>query len=1092
MESYIINETPTCLGVMEMNSGVFRPLGWLMEKGHKKSKLTVKVDPNATYHEYMVVTGEEANVIFTSDDVSEYAEIRIIKDDLPASASPGTSLTYRFVTCKPRSEWALELESCLTAADPGELVSTIPSAEGASVSEGLLDGTTDTLERVMSTIEVLLREPCRVPVYDFHLYLLMFSQLQRSQRVFRDFPKLSGDCRIYGELFRVVRRMSTMIYHPGDIRLAPDDAKGEYFLENLLDLRWWTWVLALQAGMLLENRLPSSLQEYFGALEGVKVEAKSSCLPLNGAAISRRLPSYNFELWQQERNQGLSMKILLFESEDNRMPDQGENEAEMLLTEIRNVDFPCFLIKQLGPVKFQDDGKPSSIQDYLEIDLTQDLLGASSTGYVIRTTFSDGQGGSYFCALKRINIMDEKSPDLARLWHPHVVHLIHYWREKSGACDEVRGWMPKSNTFMIFLVMELMDGDLTKLMTSTKKAGVAPFSLSVAVDLMLQIAKGMLYLYEMGVSHPHLKCENILFRLANKTKAFKVGDVLVKLGGFGCSRKANVDTKKRDVHCFGLTCLEILTGDKWPENMYEADRVSRQRIPDTTPPILKQCIESCLDAELTFSEVVMLLLLAQLQIMQTGEPRMLSSKSLHSSLHIKHAQAKSPELASSSSSNSGLQEIFRVHQLHPQQIEVSTSVQITLIFFHGFPKVSEEWRMTWMTRDNMLVWPQKWLPEDLDGEIRVLSVTFDDHQNVNSNCIQREMGQNLLQRLVLSAAWKLGETEQAIVLVGHSFGGVIIKSLVIEAQRLARKAVQNSKDLEEVMKCTTFLKHLANVVFYSVPHAPTSTEFENYISGCSNTRVLQRSSLVKSLREDDCFIPDMIRLSRDFESAVPLKTKILAFLEGKPMSKKKFLVTEESCKWQSLSLEWHEVGKDNHFEVCRPESKSHIGYKILLQHLQPHMLPLNEGQGLQQYEAQQGAQQSHNQQQSNPAGLQKQGASGGQGGHAKGESGGEEEDSRSNALWKNGYSQGSNRRVNNRTSRAQREDSIRRTVYVSNIDQQREKDRERAAARAKAGAKGKDDGLTPEQRRERDAKALQEKLAKKAENARGARSAPKK
>ncbi|KAG0583217.1 hypothetical protein M758_3G120300 [Ceratodon purpureus] len=170
-----------------------------------------------------------------------------------------------------------------------------------------------------------------------------------------------------------------------------------------------------------------------------------------------------------------------------------------------------------------------------------------------------------------------------------------------------------------------------------------------------------------------------------------------------------------------------------------------------------------------------------------------------------------------------------------------------------------------------------------------------------------------------------------------------------------------------------------------------------------------------------------------------------------------------------------------------------------------------QGQGQQQYEAQQeyGAQQSQNQQQSNPAGLQKQGASGGQGGgqaqqgqgpvqaqaqarvevarangvngHAKGESGGEEEDSRSNASnssmreledlltklnplakefvppsladasttatssggsskgqprKKNGYSQGSKRRVNNRTSRAQREDSIRRTVYVSDIDQQ--------------------------------------------------------
>ncbi|KAJ9701063.1 hypothetical protein PVL29_006422 [Vitis rotundifolia] len=46
---------------------------------------------------------------------------------------------------------------------------------------------------------------------------------------------------------------------------------------------------------------------------------------------------------------------------------------------------------------------------------------------------------------------------------------------------------------------------------------------------------------------------------------------------------------------------------------------------------------------------------------------------------------------------------------------------------------------------------------------------------------------------------------------------------------------------------------------------------------------------------------------------------------------------------------------------------------------------------------------------------------------------------------------------------------------------QRDRDRERAQSRNPGkGGKGKDDGLTPEQRRERDAKALQEKTAKKA------------
>lgn len=48
---------------------------------------------------------------------------------------------------------------------------------------------------------------------------------------------------------------------------------------------------------------------------------------------------------------------------------------------------------------------------------------------------------------------------------------------------------------------------------------------------------------------------------------------------------------------------------------------------------------------------------------------------------------------------------------------------------------------------------------------------------------------------------------------------------------------------------------------------------------------------------------------------------------------------------------------------------------------------------------------------------------------------------------------------------------------------QRDIDRQRAAARtAKAGGGKKDDGLTPQQRNERDAKAMAEKRAKKKES----------
>ncbi|EXC25119.1 hypothetical protein L484_003043 [Morus notabilis] len=61
---------------------------------------------------------------------------------------------------------------------------------------------------------------------------------------------------------------------------------------------------------------------------------------------------------------------------------------------------------------------------------------------------------------------------------------------------------------------------------------------------------------------------------------------------------------------------------------------------------------------------------------------------------------------------------------------------------------------------------------------------------------------------------------------------------------------------------------------------------------------------------------------------------------------------------------------------------------------------------------------------------------------------------------------------------------------ISERGNQRERDRERAQARAGHKSKhSKNDGLTPEQRRERDAKALQEKAARKAAQAGGGNNA---
>lgn len=137
-----------------------------------------------------------------------------------------------------------------------------------------------------------------------------------------------------------------------------------------------------------------------------------------------------------------------------------------------------------------------------------------------------------------------------------------------------------------------------------------------------------------------------------------------------------------------------------------------------------------------------------------------------------------------------------------------------------------------------------------------------------------------------SPKWKLGEISEAIFLVGHSFGGVLIKSLVTEAQNLVSEQVLNTIDhQQEVMKCEKFLKQLTTIVFYSVPHTTSSVGFEDYISKCKNIVGLQKSSFMQSFWEDTRFIADMDHLSANFESAVQEHVNILAFLEGKPMNK---------------------------------------------------------------------------------------------------------------------------------------------------------------------------------------------------------------
>jgi hypothetical protein len=131
------------------------------------------------------------------------------------------------------------------------------------------------------------------------------------------------------------------------------------------------------------------------------------------------------------------------------------------------------------------------------------------------------------CAIKVFtgaeNVSFKKEADiLAALKHPNIIKLFCCTTDASS-CS---------------LVMELMSTDLRKLMDEKMKdpKHVVPFSLPVAVDIMLQVARGLKYMHEQQVGHRDIKSSNILVNSTSVPVLAEMGYIDVKLADFGLAK----------------------------------------------------------------------------------------------------------------------------------------------------------------------------------------------------------------------------------------------------------------------------------------------------------------------------------------------------------------------------------------------------------------------------------------------------------------------------------------------------------------------------------------------------------------------------
>jgi hypothetical protein len=161
-------------------------------------------------------------------------------------------------------------------------------------------------------------------------------------------------------------------------------------------------------------------------------------------------------------------------------------------------------------------------RDYNTPLISEDLLGRGAYGVVFKSTWLGSN-----CAKKVFigaeNVSFKKEADiLAALKHPNIIQLFCCTTD-AKSCS---------------LVMELMSTDLRKLMDDKMKdrKHVVPFSLPVAVDIMLQVARGLKYMHEQRVGHRDIKSSNILVNPTSVPELAEMGYIDVKVADFGLAK----------------------------------------------------------------------------------------------------------------------------------------------------------------------------------------------------------------------------------------------------------------------------------------------------------------------------------------------------------------------------------------------------------------------------------------------------------------------------------------------------------------------------------------------------------------------------
>ncbi|CAK9278148.1 unnamed protein product [Sphagnum jensenii] len=286
-----------------------------------------------------------------------------------------------------------------------------------------------------------------------------------------------------------------------------------------------------------------------------------------------------------------------------------------------------------------------------------------------------------------------------------------------------------------------------------------------------------------------------------------------------------------------------------------------------------------------------------------------------------------------------IQEIVQVHNVYPND-GILKHPDLVIIFFHGIVpgnKVGLAWKETWTSsptngKENIF-WPERWLPNDIGNNVQILSLSyntniFEVHDDVT------EIGKNLLHSLVVNSRYATLWIAP-IALVGYSFGGLVLKSLVVDVHKRIYQKVANEYDIRIKTNCKRFLENLKGTIFYGVPHTGGPRELLDYFIGQSQEMNSIDKKLIKAqpslLNNIESFNRQMEQLTVDFGHAIEANVNIYAFVEGKPFNQNGEVLVPYASAQRLSGNNNYKVEDATHLTICQPCTKDHISYSKMVE-----------------------------------------------------------------------------------------------------------------------------------------------------------------